>query len=131
MRAKLMYEDGFQGINCRKLAIAFPDFTFLEPSRFAPITLPNTTKHVARGIFALVSHCKELEEFGVVPFGRDPDFMKGMQAESCFKSLQVACLGARDKVRHRLKECAALQGQRIPEVVVWGWDGKKINSQDT
>jgi hypothetical protein len=63
-------------------------------------------------VLAIIPHCKELREIGVVL-----DYRKESRAQT---------LDGRDNLRTRWKACEELQGQKLLKLRVWDVEGNKV-----
>jgi hypothetical protein len=109
--------DVFEGIPCQKLAIEICWFSRWRLLYWLPVSATRTLFPTHDGVvLAMITHCKELREIGVVLDYR--------------KESRVHTLDGRDDLRRRWKACEELQGQKMPELRVWDAEGNKVERLD-
>ena len=105
--------DVFEGIPCQKLAFNNCWFKYGWLRYWLPVSVTRTLFPALDGVvLAMILHCKELREIGVV--------------FDCRKESRAQTLDGRDNLCTRWKACEELQGQKLPKLRVWDVEGNKV-----
>jgi hypothetical protein len=108
--------DVFEGIPCQKLAIDISWFKDWRLYHWLPVPAARMYLPFGRKLLAMISHCKELREIGVVL----DNWLEGRERT----------LDGRNTIRRRWEASEELQGQKMPKLRVWDVEGKKVKRLD-
>ena len=126
-QALMMERNAFEGISCHKLAFGPNWFADAWLHHWLPTSdvSANLTNIAGGGeVLAMISHCKELREIGVVL----EESKKVMADETFFYHHWVRyTVAERDNLQSQWDACEELQDQKMPKLRVWEVDGNKRN----